>query len=89
MRVYLDTCVIQRPLDDPSHHRVRLEAGAAVTLIELCMSGAIELVASAIHVIESEANDSVLHRDQARDVLAVAHMYVETTAAVAVQAAVF
>lgn len=56
MRVYFDICAIQRPLDDDSQLRVRLEAEAVVALIELCQTGRLELISSAAHEIENRQN---------------------------------
>lgn len=35
MRVYLDTCSLQRPLDDKSQLRIRLEAEAVLSVLDL------------------------------------------------------
>ena len=35
MNVYLDTCSLQRPLDDQTQIRIRLEAEAVLAIIEL------------------------------------------------------
>ena len=89
MRVYFDTCAIQRPLDDPAQLRVRLEADAVIALIELCESGRLELVASAAHDIENSQNPYPDRLAHAADVLAVARHYVPTTAEVADRAAAY
>ncbi len=46
MRIYLDMCSLQRPLDDPSQLRVRLEAEAIFTIIRACDSRRAALVSS-------------------------------------------
>ncbi len=38
MKVYLDTCSIQRPLDDQTQIRIRLEAEAVLGIISLIES---------------------------------------------------
>jgi hypothetical protein len=45
MRVYLDICAIQRPLDEQSQLRIRLETKAILGVLAACASGLIELVA--------------------------------------------
>ena len=87
MLVYLDVCAIQRPLDDPAQLRVRLEADAVVSLIGLCESGDLELVASAAHEIENSQNPYPARRAHAADVLGISRHYVPTSAAVARRAA--
>lgn len=46
MRIYLDTCSIQRPLDTKSHPRIALEAEAVLVIVSLCQSNNVELVSS-------------------------------------------
>ncbi len=89
MRVYLDICAIQRPFDDPSQLRVRLEAEAILTLIELCETGALDLVISAAHEIENGQNPHPERRAYATDVLALARHRVPSTSDVKERAAVY
>ena len=46
MRVYLDACSLQRPLDDRSQPRINLEAEAVLTILELVESDHLELMSS-------------------------------------------
>ncbi len=56
MKIYLDVCAIQRPLDTPSHLRIALEAEAILGILALCESGRVELVSSDALVYETERN---------------------------------
>ena len=56
MRVYFDTCTLQRPLDDRSQSRVFLEAEAILALLGLCDQGVIRLVTSDIVEYETDNN---------------------------------
>ena len=56
MRVYLDTCSVQRPLDDRSQLRVRLEAEAVLAILSLCESGALRMVSSEALELEVAKN---------------------------------
>lgn len=56
MRIYLDTCSINRPLDDKSQVRIALEAEAILTILSACDMGAHTLVTSDILVYEVERN---------------------------------
>jgi hypothetical protein len=40
MRVYLDACCLNRPFDDRSQDRIRLEAEAVLAIIERVETGA-------------------------------------------------
>jgi predicted nucleic acid-binding protein len=46
MRVYLDACSLQRPLDDRSQPRVNVEAEAVLTILGMVESGQLELLSS-------------------------------------------
>ncbi len=52
MKIYLDNCSLQRPLDDKTQTRIRLEAEAITEVLLLCESGELELVSSEILVLE-------------------------------------
>ncbi len=54
MNIYFDNCCIQRPFDDKSQIRIRIEAEAVISIIELIEENKIELVTSAI--VEMESN---------------------------------
>ena len=87
MLVYFDTCAAQRPLNDLSHLRVRLEADAVIALIELCETGPLELAASAVHDAENAENPYPDRHAHAADVLSLASHYVPTTPEVVARAA--
>jgi predicted nucleic acid-binding protein len=69
MRVYLDLCAIQRPLDDLSQLRVRLEAEAVLGLLDACALGVLRLVVSSVHDAETARNPHPARRDFAVEVL--------------------
>lgn len=54
MRIYLDACSLQRPLDDRSQPRVNVEAEAVLTVLGLVESGQLELLSS--DALEFEIN---------------------------------
>ncbi len=56
MRVYLDNCAFNRPFDDQSHIRIRLEAEAKLYVQENIKSRKIELVWSYILDVENDNN---------------------------------
>ncbi len=59
-RVYLDTCVIQRPLDTAIDARTALEAEAVLALLPMFASGELALISSDVLVDEGERNLRVL-----------------------------
>jgi len=46
MRIYLDACSLQRPLDDRTQPRINVEAEAILTILNLVESGDLELLSS-------------------------------------------
>ena len=56
MKIYFDTCSLNRPLDDKTQLRVALEAEAVLGLLALCESGTETLVSSEVVALENERN---------------------------------
>lgn len=46
--VYLDVCCLNRPFDDQSQNRVRLEAEAVLSILEMATAGKLKLASSDI-----------------------------------------
>ena len=62
MKVYLDTCSLQRPLDDQTQLRIRLETEAVLGLITLIENGVLELVSSEVLLYECRRNaNPIIH----------------------------
>jgi predicted nucleic acid-binding protein len=72
MRLYLDACCLQRPLDDRSQPRVNLEAEAVLTLLGLVENGDLELVSSDALVFEIDRTPDSDRREAAREILKLA-----------------
>ena len=56
MTIYLDTCSLQRPLDDKSQLRIRLEAEAVLSVIDLIETGVLDLITSDALTYETSRN---------------------------------
>jgi len=54
VKIYLDLCAIQRPLDTPDHVRIVLESEAVLGIIAFCDDGQIELLSSEALLYEGE-----------------------------------
>jgi len=48
MLIYLDTCCLQRPLDDRSQPRINIEAEAILTILGIIENNRITLVSSEV-----------------------------------------
>ena len=76
MRIYLDTCSLQRPLDSKKQIRTILEAEAVLGILTLCESGEIGLVSSEVLVFEIDRNPDVTRREYGLAVLSKASTFV-------------
>jgi predicted nucleic acid-binding protein len=69
MRIYLDMCSIQRPMDDHAQLRVRLEAEAVLGILGLCEAGEADLLDSDALRFEAERNPYPIRRSFAEEAL--------------------
>lgn len=78
MRIYVDMCSLQRPLDDKSQLRVLVEAQAILGVLALCESGKVDLITSEALVFENGANPDAVRRDFTAQTLSKATQFVQT-----------
>lgn len=79
MRIYIDTCGIQRPLDTKGQMRIILEADSILGLIEFCKGDNAVLITSDILRFEIRKCQNVVRREYAQDVLKSAIVDVSLT----------
>lgn len=72
MKIYLDNCSLQRPLDDKTQTRIFLEAEAIAAILRLCEVGDFTLVSSPVLRAEINNNSDPLRRELALEILSVA-----------------
>jgi predicted nucleic acid-binding protein len=78
VKVYLDMCSIQRPLDSKTQPRIAVEAEAVLAVLTLCEAGQGDLMTSDILVFELERNPHPVRKQYALKVLAKAIVSVIT-----------
>ena len=78
MKIYLDMCSLQRPLDTKTQVRVAMEAEAILNILALCASGYATLLASDALVFETAQNPHPIRKQYAFGVLAMATEFVLT-----------
>jgi len=76
MKIYLDNCSLQRPLDDKKQVRIALEAEAVLSILGLCESGSLELISSEALMFETRKNPDMSRREYAHEVLRQAKLFV-------------
>ena len=86
MRVYLDACSLQRPLDDRCQPRVNIEAEAVLTILRLVESGQVELLSSEALEYEMDQMPNVERQARAREMLNLAIQTLELVDAVETEA---
>lgn len=86
MRIYLDSCSLQRPLDDRSQPRINVEAEAVLTILELVESGHLELLSSETFEFEIDRIPDPDRQARAREILALANQTIELVDEIEAQA---
>ena len=76
MEIYLDTCCLQRPLDDRSQPRINIEAEAVLTILGLAETGYFNLVSSEILDNEILRIPDMNRRIRAIEILNISKQYV-------------
>lgn len=79
MKIYLDLCAIQRPLDTPNQVRIVLESEAVLGLIAYCDSGQANILSSEALLYEGEQSSLSVRREHTLAVLAKANEVIEVT----------
>lgn len=72
MKIYLDNCSLQRPLDDKTQARIRIEAEAMEEILLLCETGDLELISSEILQTEINRNPNPKRKEIALKILTAA-----------------
>jgi len=82
MKIYLDTCSLERPWDIKSHARIHLEAEAILAVLTRCAEGQATLIASEVLQFEIERIQDPLRSTHAFEALSKATSYIDATEAV-------
>jgi predicted nucleic acid-binding protein len=81
MRIYFDSCCLQRPLDDQTQPRIRVESEAVLALLNVVQSGGIVLLNSEALEYEMRRIPDKMRRNEVIAVLALAEERLELTEA--------
>jgi len=63
MKIYLDNCCIQRPLDDRTQLRIAVEGEIILNILSLIEAGQISLLSSEISLYEAEKISNTFRRE--------------------------
>ena len=78
MKIYLDMCSIQRPLDTKTQPRIAVEAEAILGVLTLCEAAQVDLMSSDTLLFELGRNPHPVRKEYALKVLAKATVFVST-----------
>ena len=79
MKIYLDLCAIQRPLDTANQIRIVLESEAVLGIVTFCESGQAELLSSEALIYEGEQSSMLTRKEHTLAVLANAKKVIKVT----------
>lgn len=79
MKIYLDLCAIQRPLDTSNQIRIVLEAEAVLGIITLCDIGQAELLSSEALLYEGDQSSLPVRTEHTLAILAKAKTVLNVT----------
>lgn len=89
MRIYLDACSLQRPLDDRSQPRLNVEAEAILTILRLVEASVLELLSSETLDFEIDQISNPYRKLQAAKMLQLANDVIELNEAIEIEATAF
>jgi predicted nucleic acid-binding protein len=87
MRVYLDSCCLNRPFDDQSQERIRIESESVRLILARVSAGGLEWIGSDALAWEISKTPSEVRRLQLAALLSAATEHVRVTAETAYRAA--
>lgn len=79
MRIYLDSCSLQRPLDDQTQLRIRVETEAVLAILTAAQAGDVVLVNSEALEYESGRIPDDQRCTEVRAILALAQEHIDVT----------
>jgi predicted nucleic acid-binding protein len=71
-KIYIDTCCLQRPLDDQTQAKIRIESEAVFAILSLVQTGYLELLSSSALEYEINRIPDEQRREDALAILTVA-----------------
>ena len=89
MRIYLDNCCLQRPLDDQTHPRIRVETEAVFVVLAAVRAGEQSLLGSEALEYEVGRIPDEARRTEVLSVLALATEHLQATDAIEALALTF
>lgn len=77
MKIYLDTCVYNRPFDDQTIDRISIETEAFLIILNKIETGEHDLVVSSVNIIENEYNPYPDRKDIINAIFSLAKIFIQ------------
>lgn len=87
--IYLDVCCLNRPFDDQTQARVRLESEAVLLILGRCQHGEWQLVGSEAITLEINQTSDAERKSQLQALAALATLQVTVDESIAMRAGIF
>jgi len=78
--IYLDVCCLNRPFDDQSQDRIRLESEAVILILEHCYRGEWHWLSSQFVQLEVSKSPNQVRRERVQRIVEFAHTLIEANA---------
>lgn len=82
MRIYLDMCCLQRPMDDQTYFRVHMETEAVLGILAWCEAGNAELLSSVALNYEIDHNPNPVRKAFVQESLSKSSLIVQASESV-------
>ncbi len=79
MKIYLDVCCLNRPFDDLTQERIKLEAEAINMILNYCKNGLLILINSDGIEFETAKNIDNFKIERVRSILSLATIYIDSS----------
>jgi predicted nucleic acid-binding protein len=86
MKIYLDNCAIQRPLDDKSQLRIVLEAEVILGIFSLCEKNIIEIFSSDVLFFEISNTPNITRKEYALEFLKLSSNHIDLNSQIEIRA---
>ena len=86
MRIYLDMCCLQRPMDDQAHFRIHMETEAILGVLAWCEAGNAQLLSSVALRYEIDHNPHPVRKAFAQETLSKSAVSIPASSAAAQRA---
>lgn len=79
MKIYLDMCCLQRPMDDQTYFRIHMETEAILGILAWCEGGGAKLLSSVALTYEADNNPHPVRKAFAQEILLKSNLTIQAS----------